>query len=136
MFDSLLLLSRLILMLLCTEIAVRYGFWWHTARRSGAILARLLLGVCIAQAGLACAMMAATYNTLSNSIFSFSVPTFPNVIFFLVTDLFMIVGAIFHLIPCWSLNYGFTKKRIAKELAWRGGMMIPLGAFLVLRVMG
>ena len=118
-----LLLLRALLIIVCVETSARYWMWWSKAKKdlSSGVLAPLLLGIAIAQAGIA----------LRNfNIFYYKVPEE----FFLVVlgaDSLMLLGTLLHLIPCWRISHSFSERRIAVEVVLRGVMASTVSFLIV-----
>ena len=119
-----LLLLRALLIIVCVETSARYWMWWSKAKKdlSSGVLAPLLLGIAIAQAGIA----------LRNfNILYYKVPEE----FFLVVigaDSLMLLGTLLHLIPCWKISHSFSERRIAVEVVLRGVMASTVSFLIVL----
>jgi hypothetical protein len=118
-----LLLMRAILIIVCLETSARYWMWWSKVKTElGPVLPPLLLGIAVAQAGIAVRHM---------DVFYYNVPEhfFPPV---LVADSLMLLGTVLHLIPCWRISHSFSERRIAVEIVLRGIMAVTMASAIVI----
>jgi hypothetical protein len=98
--------------------------WWSKAKKdlSSGVLAPLLLGIAIAQAGIALRNFNILYYKVPEEFF----------LVVLGADSLMLLGTLLHLIPCWRISHSFSERRIAIEVVLRGVMASTVSFLIVL----
>ena len=119
-----LLLLRALLIIVCVETSARYWMWWSKAKKdlSSGVLTPLLLGIAIAQAGMALRNFNILYYKVPEEFF----------LVVLGADSLMLLGTLLHLIPCWRISHSFSERRIAVEVVLRGVMASTVSFLIVL----
>jgi hypothetical protein len=118
------LLMRVLLITICLETSARYWIWWMKvrARNDVGILPPLLIGVAVAQAGIAVRQTGVFYPYVHEPLLGIV----------LLADILMLIGTILHLVPCWRISHSFSERRMAIEIALRGIMAVALASLIFL----
>ena len=118
------LLMRVLLIIVCLETSARYWIWWTKVRASpnSGVLAPLLVGIAVFQAGIAMRHIDIFYYYLQE----------PFLGIVLAADILMLIGTILHLVPCWKISHSFSERRIAIEIALRGVTAVALASLIFL----
>jgi hypothetical protein len=109
-------------MILCLETSARYFFWWKKTVTSKAdtVLVPLLIGISLAQFGIALRHTDAIYYQQPLSIWSVII----------ASDFLMLFGTLFHLIPAWQLN-SYTNWYVVKHILIRLCIAVCLSCAII-----
>ena len=95
------LLMRVLLIIVCLETSARYCIWWTKVRASpnSEVLAPLLVGIAVLQAGIAVRHIVIFYYYLQE----------PFLRIVLAADILMLIGTILHLVPAGKSRIHFLR---------------------------
>lgn len=111
------LVLRAFLMVICVETSIRYSLWWRKVRREDpSVMSLLLIGIAIAQGGIA----------LRHADVFFYYQPVPMIGVIVIADALMVIGTLYHLFPAWRISHGYDSRRTAIALFVRGVLAAAL----------
>lgn len=119
--DWFVLYSRLLLAIICTDVAINYGIWLRQLRENppGSRMKSMVAGITLANAGWAARNVVYWHA---------GVAFWP--LFEVATELLVATGVTLHLLPIWTLDKQWNRRRIVSALVFRAGGAAILTAFV------
>lgn len=118
---------RALLIVICIECSAHYALWWRKVGREESdpqnlLLLPLLIGIAIAQAGIALRHVDILYYEVAPDMIGTV----------LLSDILMMVGTAFHLFPAWRISRGLTGRQIRTAVCIRILIAAALAGVVIL----